>query len=109
MSAFIQTDKLTKSYGKSRGILDVTFEVQQGAVFAFLGPNGAGKTSAMRTLMGLLRPTSGNAPIGRLDFCEQYPAAQKLVGYYAGRITFDLWSRGGPDFHERSDRVRVVG
>jgi len=95
MSAFIQTDKLTKSYGKSRGILDITFEVQQGAVFGFLGPNGAGKTTAMRTLMGLLRPTSGNAIIGGLDCWKQSTAVKKLVGYLPGEFTFDAGLRGG--------------
>jgi ABC-2 type transport system ATP-binding protein len=95
MSAFIQTDKLTKSYGKSRGILDITFEVQQGTVFGFLGPNGAGKTTAMRTLMGLLRPTSGNATIGGLDCWKQSTAVKKLVGYLPGEFTFDAGMRGG--------------
>ena len=59
MSAIIQTNQLTKSYGKSRGIIDVTFDIQEGEVFGFLGPNGAGKTTTMRTLMGLLRANSG--------------------------------------------------
>src|SRR5260370_31750130 len=95
MSAFIQVDKLPKSYGKSRGILDVTFEVQQGAVFGFLGPNGAGKTTAMRTLMGLLRPTSGNATIGGLDFWKQSTAVKKLVGYLPGEFTFYAGMRCG--------------
>ena len=54
MAAIIQTNQLTKSYGRSRGIIDVTFDIQQGEVFGFLGPNGAGKTTTMRTLMGLL-------------------------------------------------------
>jgi len=53
MSAIIQTNKLTKSYGRSRGILDVTFDIQEGEVFGFLGPNGAGKTTTMRVLMAL--------------------------------------------------------
>ena len=52
MSTIIQTTRLTKSYGRSRGIIDVTFAIQEGEVFGFLGPNGAGKTTTMRTLMG---------------------------------------------------------
>ena len=55
MSIIIQTNQLTKSYGRSRGIIDVTFAIEEGEVFGFLGPNGAGKTTTMRTLMGLLR------------------------------------------------------
>lgn len=95
MSALIRTDKLTKSYGKSRGIIDITFEIQQGAVFGFLGPNGAGKTTAMRTLMGLLRPTSGNATIGGLDCWKRSTEVKKLVGYLPGEFTFDAGMRGG--------------
>ena len=55
----IETEKLTKSYGKHRGIVDVDLEVQQGEIFGFLGPNGAGKTTTIRTLLDLIRPTSG--------------------------------------------------
>jgi len=54
MAAIIQTDRPTKSYGRSRGIIDVTFGIEEGEVFGFLGPNGTGKTTTMCTLMGLL-------------------------------------------------------
>ena len=59
MTAVIRTEKLTKSYGSHRGIVDVDLEVQQGEVFGFLGPNGAGKTTTIRVLLDLIRPTSG--------------------------------------------------
>ncbi len=94
MSTLIRTDQLTKSYGKSRGILEVTFEIQEGEVFGFLGPNGAGKTTTMRTLMGLLRPTSGRATIGGLDCWKQSTEVKKLVGYLPGEFTFDAGMRG---------------
>lgn len=94
MPALIQTEKLTKSYGKSRGISDVTFDIQEGEVFGFLGPNGAGKTTTMRVLMGLLRPTTGNARIGGLDCWKQSTAVKKLVGYLPGEFTFDPGLRG---------------
>ena len=55
MAALIQTDHLTKSYGSKRGIIDVSFQVEEGEVFGFLGPNGAGKTTTIRLLMALLR------------------------------------------------------
>ena len=64
MSLSIQTNQLTKSYGRSRGIIDVIFGIQEGEVFGFLGPNGAGKTTTMRVLMGLLHANSGRATIG---------------------------------------------
>src|SRR5437764_2411715 len=94
MPAIIQTHQLTKSYGKSRGILEVTFDIQEGEVFGFLGPNGAGKTTTMRTLMGLLRANSGNATIGGLDCWKESTEVKKLVGYLPGEFTFDPGLRG---------------
>src|SRR5258708_28405456 len=88
MSSIIQTNKLTKSYGKSRGILEVTFDIQEGEVFGFLGPNGAGKTTTMRTLMGLLRANSGSATIGGLDCWKESTEIKKLVRYLPGEFTF---------------------
>src|SRR5690348_12229036 len=63
MASIIEVEKLTKSYGGKRGIIDVSFEVGQGEVFGFLGPNGAGKTTTVRVLGTLLRPTSGSAEV----------------------------------------------
>ncbi len=94
MSAIIQTHQLTKSYGRSRGIIDVTFDIQEGEVFGFLGPNGAGKTTTMRTLMGLLHANSGNATIGGLDCWTQSTEVKKQVGYLPGEFTFDPGLRG---------------
>jgi ABC-2 type transport system ATP-binding protein len=94
MSAIIQTNQLTKSYGRSRGIIDVTFDIQEGEVFGFLGPNGAGKTTTMRTLMGLLRANSGSATIGSLDCWTQSTEVKKLVGYLPGEFAFDPGLRG---------------
>src|SRR5438067_999112 len=94
MSAIIQTNQLTKSYGKSRGIIDVTFDIQECEVFGFLGPNGAGKTTTMRTLMGLLHTNSGSAMIGGLDCWTQSTEVKKLVGYLPGEFTFDPGLRG---------------
>jgi ABC-type multidrug transport system ATPase subunit len=94
MPAIIQTHQLTKSYGRSRGIIEVTFDIQQGEVFGFLGPNGAGKTTTMRTLMGLLHANSGSATIGGLDCWTQSTEVKKLVGYLPGEFTFDPGLRG---------------
>lgn len=74
-------DELTKRYGKHRGIDHISFSVNQGEIFGFIGPNGAGKSTTIRTLMGLLKATSGNASIFGLD-CSQYAAEiAKNVGY----------------------------
>jgi ABC-2 type transport system ATP-binding protein len=63
MAAIVETEGLTKSYGSKRGIVDVTFKVDEGEVFGFLGPNGAGKTTTIRVLMALLRADAGRARI----------------------------------------------
>jgi ABC-2 type transport system ATP-binding protein len=94
MATIIQTNQLTKSYGRYRGIIDVTFDIQEGEVFGFLGPNGAGKTTTMRVLMGLLRANSGSATIGGLDCWKESTEVKKLVGYLPGEFTFDPGLRG---------------
>ena len=94
MSTIIQTNQLTKSYGRSRGILAVTCAIQEGEVFGFLGPNGAGKTTTMRVLMGLLRPSSGSATIDGLDCWKASTQIKRLVGYLPGEFSFDPGLRG---------------
>ncbi|HEX6799464.1 MAG TPA: ABC transporter ATP-binding protein [Ktedonobacterales bacterium] len=89
MSAIIETRDLTKTYGRSRGIENVTLSVEEGEVFGFLGPNGAGKTTTIRTLMGLLRPSNGTAQIGGLDCWAQAPEVHRLVGYLPGEFALD--------------------
>jgi ABC-2 type transport system ATP-binding protein len=88
-ASLIQVEGLTKRYGASRGVDDVTFAIRDGEVFGFLGPNGAGKTTTIRTLMGLLRPTSGRAIIGGLDCWAQASEVKRLVGYLPGEFSFD--------------------
>ena len=77
----IGVDRLTKAYGKRRGIVDVTFDVDEGETFGFLGPNGAGKTTTIRTLLGLLRPTDGHASIFGLDVWRQAPEIHRRMAY----------------------------
>src|SRR5260221_11074012 len=89
MASIISVDKLTKRYGASRGVDNVSFQVVDGEVFGFLGPNGAGKTTTIRTLLGLLRPTSGGATIAGLDCWAQSTAVKRLVGYLPGEFTLD--------------------
>jgi ABC-2 type transport system ATP-binding protein len=89
MAAIIATQGLTKSYGASRGIADLTFGVEEGEVFGFLGPNGAGKTTTIRTLMGLLRPNAGTARIAGLDCWQQSVEVKRLVGYLPSEFALD--------------------
>ncbi|HEY1387002.1 MAG TPA: ABC transporter ATP-binding protein [Ktedonobacterales bacterium] len=95
MTTLVETQGLTKRYGSSRGIEDVTFEIDEGEVFGFLGPNGAGKTTTIRTIMGLLRPTAGGAHIGGLDCWEQSTEVKRLVGYLPGELALDPNLTGG--------------
>jgi ABC-2 type transport system ATP-binding protein len=93
MPSVIEASSLTKSYGSRRGIADVTFTVTEGEVFGFLGPNGAGKTTTIRTLLGLLRPTAGNATIFGLDVWADAPRLHERLSYvgsdpaYLGELT----------------------
>lgn len=87
MSAVIQTERLTKSYGANRGIIDVDLEVDAGEVFGFLGPNGAGKTTTIRTILDLIRPTSGRALVFGIGSSVDPVAIHRRVGYIPGEFT----------------------
>ena len=87
MTAVIQIEKLTKSYGSHRGIIDVDLEVTEGEAFGFLGPNGAGKTTTIRTLLDHIRPTSGRALIFGIETTRDPVAIHRRVGYLPGEFT----------------------
>ena len=87
MTAIIETDKLTKSYGTHRGIVEVDLRVDQGEVFGFLGPNGAGKTTTIRTILDLIRPTSGRAMVFGIESSVDPIAIHARVGYIPGEFT----------------------
>ena len=63
----IETRQLTKTYGKSRGVVELDLNVQRGEIYGFVGPNGAGKTTTVRLLLNLIKPTSGSATILGMD------------------------------------------
>jgi ABC-2 type transport system ATP-binding protein len=83
----IEIKNLTKSYGKARGITDVTLNVEQGEVFGFIGPNGAGKSTTIRTLLGLIYPTSGSAAIFGKS-CSTNPEVRREVGYLPSEVFY---------------------
>ena len=95
MSAIIEVEKLTRRYGSKRGIIDVSFQVEEGEVFGFLGPNGAGKTTTIRLLMALLRANSGTARIAGLDVWQQSVEIKRLIGYVPGEPSLDANLTGG--------------
>jgi beta-exotoxin I transport system ATP-binding protein len=90
----IETRGLTKSYGRSRGIEDVTFSVAPGEVFGFLGPNGAGKTTTIRALLDLHHPTSGSARIFGLDSRRDSVAIRARLGNLPGDFGFGRQASG---------------
>jgi len=91
----IEGERLTKSYGGKRGIVDVSFQVEEGEVFGFLGPNGAGKTTTIRLLMALLHADAGSARIAGLDCWKQSLEIKRLIGYMPGEPALDPNLTGG--------------
>jgi ABC-2 type transport system ATP-binding protein len=87
MTAIIQAESLTKTYGAHRGIIDVDLEVREGEVFGFLGPNGAGKTTTIRTALDLIRPTSGRVLVFGIESSVDPVAIHRRVGYIPGEFT----------------------
>ena len=84
----IQIDHLTKTYGRARGVTDLTLHVPEGGCFGFIGPNGAGKSTTIRTLLGLLSPTAGAARVLGLDCVRQRNAILAQVGYMPSEAMF---------------------
>lgn len=84
----IKTTSLTKYYGKSRGITDMNLTVAQGDFFGFIGPNGAGKSTTIRTLLGLIAPSDGNAQILGMDIGRQKGEILSRVGYMPSEASF---------------------
>lgn len=86
----IETHNLTKYYGEVRGIDSVSLSVDEGAFFGFIGPNGAGKSTLIRTLLGLISPTSGTAEIFGRDIVEGKIDNLRDIGYLPAES--DYWS-----------------
>ncbi|MCK4543285.1 MAG: ABC transporter ATP-binding protein [Spirochaetales bacterium] len=84
----IEINKLTKYYGKARGIIDVSFNVKKGEIFGFIGPNGAGKSTTIRTLLSLIYPTSGSAKIFGKHIIKDGPEIRKEIGYLPSEIFY---------------------
>ncbi len=109
MSIAIQTNNLTKAYGRRVAVSNVNLEVRRGEIFGYLGPNGAGKTTTIRTLLDFIRPTSGSASIFGLDSRRDSREIRRRVGYLPGdmmlydkltgkeMVTYSANLRGGVD------------
>src|SRR5882724_11005695 len=82
----LQTENLTKDYGRHRALQDVSLTVEAGEIFGLLGPNGSGKTTVLRLLLGFLKPTTGRAAIAGHDCWRDGVAARRHVAYLPGEL-----------------------
>ena len=84
----IETDGLTKYYGKDRGIIDLNLRIKEGEIFGFIGPNGSGKTTTIRLFLSLLFPTSGSGKIFNYDIVKDGPRIKKVVGFIPTEVNY---------------------
>lgn len=84
----IEAHKLTKYYGRARGIKNVSFSVEEGEIFGFIGPNGAGKSTTIRTLLALIYPTRGTGKIFGKDCIKDHKEIANEVGYLPSEIFY---------------------
>ena len=82
----LHTEHLTKDYGRCRALDDVSLSIVPGEVFGLLGPNGSGKTTALRLLLGFLRPSAGQATINGHDCWHDSVGARRQVAYLPGEL-----------------------
>ena len=88
MSSVVEIKNLTKSYGKNRGVIDVSLSIDEGDIFGFLGPNGAGKSTTIRSMLGFLRINSGEIKILGMDSVKEHEEILKNVGYMPSEAWF---------------------
>ncbi len=88
MDYVIEIDHLTKSYGKNRGVIDVSLRVKEGDIFGFLGPNGAGKSTTIRSMMGFLKFNKGSIKILGMDSVRDREKILSEVGYMPSESWF---------------------
>lgn len=84
----IRIEKLVKTYGSVKAVQELDLTAVPGEVLALLGPNGAGKTTTMKTLVGLVPPTSGRVLIDGIDVVKEPRKARRLIGYLPQRVAF---------------------
>ena len=88
MANAIEIEHLTKSYGKNRGVIDVSLKVREGDIFGFLGPNGAGKSTTIRSMLGFLKFGSGKITILGMDSIKDHERILENVGYMPSEAWF---------------------
>ena len=91
MIPVIETESLTRRFGRTEAVRDLTLSVPEGSVFAFVGPNGAGKTTTIKTVMNILAPTSGRAAVLGTDSTRLGPAELRQIGYVSENQELPGW------------------
>jgi len=86
--SIIEVKQLTKFFGKTKGIENVSFNVEDGEIFGFIGPNGAGKSTTIRLFLGLIHPTSGEAKIFGKDCIQYGPEIRQDIGYLPSEVFY---------------------
>ncbi len=86
--SIIEVNSLTKYYGKARGIVNVSFNVEEGEIFGFIGPNGAGKSTTIRLLLSLIHPTSGSMKVFGKDVPAHGPEIRRDIGYLPSEVYY---------------------
>jgi ABC-2 type transport system ATP-binding protein len=101
MTNAITASNLTKKFGSFTAVDNITFNVKRGEVFGFLGANGAGKTTAIKMLIGLSKPTSGEATVAGLDLMTQSEKIKERIGYMSQKFSLyeDLTIRQNINFY----------
>lgn len=107
----IVTEGLTRRFGDFTAVDAITFSVKGGEIFGFLGANGAGKTTAIRMLIGLLRPTSGEASVAGFDVYTEAESIKRRIGYMSQKFSLyqDLTVRENIQFYGGIYRLPRVG
>ena len=85
----LETEQLTRRFGKLTAVDALTISVEQGEVFGLLGPNGAGKTTTLKMLTTLLPPTSGNARVAGFDIAHHAGDVRRVIGYVPQLLSAD--------------------
>lgn len=83
----IEVENLTKKFGDFTAVKSISFHVNKGEIFGFLGANGAGKTTAMKMLIGISNPTSGNAIVAGYNVQSQSELVKKSIGYMSQKFS----------------------
>ncbi len=89
MTPILETEELTRCFGKLRAVDTLTISVEEGGIFGLLGPNGAGKTTVIKMLTTLLPPTSGRARVAGFDVVRQSSQVRRLIGYVPQMLSAD--------------------